>query len=38
MHESLTPRLSFQILWDSTAGDWASYPWVWVIEFKQVTA
>jgi len=37
MHESLTPRLSFQTLWDSTGGDWASNPWVWVIEFKAVT-
>jgi len=37
MHESLTPRLSFQTLWDSTGGDWASNPWVWVIDFKKVT-
>ena len=36
VHESLTPRLSFQTLWDSTGGDWASNPWVWVIEFKRV--
>lgn len=38
MHESLTPRLSFQTLWDSTGGDWATNPWVWVIEFKKVAA
>lgn len=36
MHESLTPQLSFQTLWDSTGGQWAANPWVWVIEFKQI--
>jgi len=24
-------------LWESTGGDWASNPWVWVVEFKRVT-
>ncbi|WP_422505919.1 hypothetical protein [Stenotrophomonas sp. GZD-301] len=36
MHESLTPQISFQTLWDSTGGQWAANPWVWVIEFKAV--
>ncbi len=24
-------------LWQSTGGDWAANPWVWVVEFKRVT-
>ena len=24
-------------LWESTGGDWDANPWVWVVEFKQVT-
>ncbi len=24
-------------LWESTGGDWEANPWVWVVEFKQVT-
>ncbi|MCB2255391.1 hypothetical protein KTQ74_26060 [Pseudomonas chlororaphis] len=28
---------AFRELWNSTGGDWAANPWVWVIEFKQVT-
>ncbi|WP_153164310.1 hypothetical protein [Stenotrophomonas nematodicola] len=36
MHESLTPQHSFQTLWDSTGGQWAANPWVWVVEFKQI--
>ncbi|WP_400581421.1 hypothetical protein ACFELG_15535 [Pseudomonas aeruginosa] len=24
-------------LWESTGGDWAANPWVWVVEFKRVT-
>lgn len=24
-------------LWESTAGNWDANPWVWVVEFKQVT-
>lgn len=31
------PRTAFRGLWTSTGGDWDSNPWVWVIEFKQVT-
>ncbi len=37
MHESLTPRLSFQTMWTSTGGDWAGNPWVWVVSFMVVT-
>ena len=32
------PRHAFRDLWLSTGGDWDGNPWVWVIEFKQVTA
>lgn len=27
---------SFVHLWNSTGGDWAANPWVWVIEFKRI--
>ncbi|HBO2839599.1 TPA: hypothetical protein ACP31N_002655 [Pseudomonas aeruginosa] len=27
----------FARLWESTGGDWAANPWVWVLEFKRVT-
>ncbi|MBY0419850.1 MAG: hypothetical protein K2W88_17490, partial [Pararheinheimera sp.] len=27
----------FSHLWDSTGGNWAANPWVWVIEFKVLT-
>lgn len=27
----------FAGLWNSTGGDWDANPWVWVVEFKQVT-
>ncbi len=27
----------FAGLWQSTGGDWDANPWVWVVEFKQVT-
>ena len=27
-------RDQFQELWESTGGDWAANPWVWVIDFK----
>lgn len=29
------PILSFRSLWESTGGDWAANPWVWVIDFKR---
>ncbi|WP_095158349.1 hypothetical protein [Pseudomonas sp. Irchel 3E13] len=29
---------AFRQLWESTGGDWASNPWVWVVEFKRVEA
>ena len=28
---------SFRKLWESTGGDWASNPWVWVIDFKTIS-
>ncbi|WP_095118633.1 hypothetical protein [Pseudomonas sp. Irchel s3f10] len=28
---------AFRDLWTSTGGDWEANPWVWVVEFKQVT-
>ena len=34
---SADPRKSFELLWSSVGGDWAANPWVWVVEFKQVT-
>ncbi|MBK5373552.1 hypothetical protein JFT81_02740 [Pseudomonas sp. TH43] len=30
-------RNAFGNLWQTTGGDWAANPWVWVIEFKRVT-
>ena len=27
----------FRELWESTGGDWAANPWVWVIDFKRIT-
>lgn len=27
---------AFSELWESTGGDWAANPWVWVIDFKQI--
>ncbi|RDL13560.1 hypothetical protein [Pseudomonas jessenii] len=29
---------AFRDLWKSTGGDWEANPWVWVVEFKQVTS
>ncbi|UWF46930.1 hypothetical protein NYP20_16395 [Pseudomonas sp. N3-W] len=34
---SISYEESFQRLWSSTGGDWDVNPWVWVVEFKQVT-
>ncbi|MDR2325461.1 MAG: hypothetical protein LBE51_08700 [Acidovorax sp.] len=31
------PREWFAELWDSTGGDWAANPWVWVIDFKTIS-
>jgi hypothetical protein len=28
---------AFQLLWDYVGGNWDGNPWVWVVEFKQVT-
>ncbi|MBD9585768.1 hypothetical protein IB254_01750 [Pseudomonas sp. PDM03] len=32
-----TAAKAFAGLWDSVGGDWNANPWVWVVEFKQVT-
>lgn len=31
------PRELFQEIWESTGGDWAANPWVWVIDFKTIS-
>jgi len=31
-----TPRDTFRKLWETTGGDWAANPWVWVIDFKRI--
>ena len=31
------PVPAFRDLWQSVGGDWDANPWVWVVEFKQVT-
>ena len=33
---SATPQEHFQHIWESTGGDWAANPCVWVIDFKQI--
>ena len=33
---SATPLEHFEHLWESTGGDWAANPWVWVIDFKRI--
>ncbi|CAB5676114.1 hypothetical protein [Comamonas aquatica] len=33
----LSPRGAFSSLWESTGGDWAANPWVWVIDFKTIS-
>lgn len=30
--------MAFRALWESTGGDWAGNPWVWVVEFRPVPA
>lgn len=35
---TLTPRQSFQSLWESTGADWDANPWVWALEFKRIPA
>ncbi|ERH60900.1 hypothetical protein O204_17225 [Pseudomonas simiae] len=32
-----TATWAFANLWQKTGGDWDANPWVWVVEFKQVT-
>lgn len=29
-------RERFKTIWESTGGDWAANPWVWVIDFKRI--
>ncbi|GAO73335.1 hypothetical protein [Comamonas sp. E6] len=35
-HFAVHPSLAFRMLWESTGGDWAANPWVWVIDFKRI--
>ncbi len=35
--ETLTAKELFEVLWQSTGGDWSSNPWVWVIDFKTIS-
>lgn len=34
--KDIAPILSYRSLWESTGGDWAANPWVWVIDFKRI--
>jgi hypothetical protein len=34
---SATPLEHFRHIWESTGGDWAANPWVWVIDFKTIS-
>ena len=34
---SATPLEQFRHIWESTGGDWAANPWVWVIDFKTIS-
>ena len=34
---SATPIEHFRHIWESTGGDWAANPWVWVIDFKTIS-
>ncbi|MDR3003653.1 MAG: hypothetical protein LBV14_05405 [Acidovorax sp.] len=31
---SATPLEHFRHIWESTGGDWAANPWVWIIDFR----
>ena len=33
---SADPRKSFELLWNSTGGNWDANPWVWVVEYRRV--
>ena len=40
-YHGLHPRAyshGFSELWETTGGDWAANPWVWVIDFKRLTS
>lgn len=34
---SATPLEHFRHIWESTGGDWAANPWVWVVDFKTIS-
>ena len=36
MADGADPRKWFAEVWESTGGDWAANPWVWVIDFKSI--
>ena len=37
MADGKDPREWFAEVWQSTGGDWAANPWVWVIDFKTIS-